>query len=198
VRRATDHQEDTLQSTMTRLLPLLLALILGASCSGQSGLCECDHDRPETLEARNCSLCREAHQQPADVEIFYLKDNNPRKPNRWLVLPRIHGRGPHTLAEAPHALRTRLWTAAITKAQELWGDEWGLAYNGDKVRTQCHLHIHIGKLLPAAVTRRKVVLVNGPAQIPAPRDGEGIWLHPHGRKLMVHLGEQICETALMR
>jgi hypothetical protein len=177
---------------------LALVLILAGGALAQSGLCECDHARPETLAARNCSLCREAERHPPDTEIFYLKDNNPRKPNRWLVLARAHGRGPQSLAETPKALRTRLWTAAIQKAKELWGDAWGVAYNGDTVRTQCHLHLHIGKLLPAAVTRRKFVIVNGPAQIPAPKDGEGIWVHPHRGKLMVHLGEQICETVLMR
>ncbi len=183
---------------MTRFLLLLIALIPANAGWAQSGPCACDHTRPETLEARNCSLCREADKQPAEAAIFYLKDSNPRKPNRWLVLTRAHRGGSHSLAELSHRERTGLWNAAIKKAKELWGDQWGLAYNGDKVRTQCHLHIHIGKLLPAAVTRRKVVLVNGPAQIPPPKDGEGIWVHPHGGKLMVHLGEQICETVLLR
>jgi len=183
---------------MSRLILLLLAPSLAGACSAQSGRCDCDHARPETLEARNCALCREAEKHPPGLEIFYLKDNNPRKPNRWLVLPRAHSQGPHSLAEAPHSLRTRLWTAAIKKGKELWGDEWGVAYNGDKVRTQCHLHLHIGKLLPAAVTRRKVLLVHSPAGIPAPQDGEGIWVHPQGRKLLVHLGEQTCETVLLR
>ena len=183
---------------MSRLLPLLMALPLGGLCFAQTGQCDCDHSRRETLQTRNCSLCREADQQPPEPEIFYLKDNNPRKPNRWLVLLRAHGKGSHSLAGLPRPARTLLWTAAVKKAQELWGDQWGLAYNGDTVRTQCHLHIHIGKLLTAAVTHRKVALVNGPAGIPAPKDGEGLWVHPQGRKLLVHLGEQICETVLLR
>jgi len=183
---------------MTRILPLLVAVTLSGSCAAQSGPCECDHTRPETLQARNCSLCREADKQPPGADIFYLKDVSPRKPNRWLVLIRAHQGGNHSLADLSPRERTRLWAAAIKKGKELWGDEWGLAYNGDKVRTQCHLHIHIGKLLPAAVTRRKVVVVSGPAEIPAPKDGEGIWVHAHGNKLLVHLGEQICETVLLR
>lgn len=182
------------------MTPLLLALLLivAQDALPQSGPCACDHSRPQTLQARNCSLCREAEKHPPDTEIFFLKDNNPRKPNRWLLLLRAHDRGLQSLADTPKSLRTRLWSAAIQKARQLWGDAWGVAYNGDKVRTQCHLHLHIGKLLPAAVTRRKFLLVNGPAQIPAPKDGEGIWVHPHGNKLMVHLGEQICETVLLR
>lgn len=183
---------------MSRILLLLVTLALASACYGQISRCDCDPARPETMEARECSLCREAEKHPPEVEIFFLKDTNPRKPNRWLVLPRAHLSGKHSLAELSHQQRTRLWAAAIRKARELWGDEWGLAYNGDKVRTQCHTHIHIGKLLPAAVTRRKVLLVSSPAEIPTPKDGEGIWLHPQGRKLLVHLGEQTCETVLLR
>ena len=37
----------------------------------------------ETLDARPCSLCREAEKQPADTRIFFLKDVNPTKPGRW-------------------------------------------------------------------------------------------------------------------
>jgi hypothetical protein len=42
------------------------------------------------------------------------------------------------------------------------------------------------------------VLVDGPAHIPAPADDSGVWVHPLGRKLHVHLGEQITETVLLR
>ena len=100
-----------------------------------------------------------------------------------------------TMSEAD---RTALWTAAIAKAKEMWGDKWGLAYNGNASRTQCHAHIHIGKLLDGIETDNFVV-VAGPAQIPVPRDGMGLWVHPvEGGKLHVHLGEQICETVLLR
>lgn len=173
-------------------------LILGmALAAPEPSRCKCDPARPETMEARECSLCREAEKQPREIGVFFLKDNNPRKPNRWLALRRAHDTGMHSLVDVPLEERTRLWTAAIAKARELWGDEWGLAYNGDLVRTQCHLHIHMGKLIKGIETR-KVVVVNGPAEIPAPKDGTGLWIHAHGKKLHVHLGEQTCETVLFR
>jgi hypothetical protein len=34
--------------------------------------------------------------------------------------------------------------------------------------------------------------------LPAIADGTGLWFHPVGKRLHVHLGEQITETALMR
>ena len=128
--------------------------------------------------------------------MFFLKDINPRKPNRWLALPRAHGSGAHHLHDLAPAQRARLWTAAIEKARSLWGDEWGLAYNGEKVRTQCHTHVHIGKLLKGIETNNFIV-VSKPSEIPAPA-GEGIWVHPAGGKLHVHLGEQTTETVLLR
>lgn len=149
------------------------------------------------MQARECSLCREAEKHPPEPPFFYLKDNNPRKPNRWLVLLRRHGKEGHPLDEMSHKERTMLWTAAIAKAKELWGEEWGVAYNGDEVRTQCHAHIHIGKLLKY-VERPNPIVVSHPSQIPKPK-GRGIWVHPVGKnKLHVHAGENICETVLLR
>ena len=148
------------------------------------------------MTARQCSLCREAEKQDGSVEIFFLKDISPRKPNRWLALPKAHGDAMHHLHEMSPRARTALWTAAIEKAKSLWGDQWGLAYNGEQVRTQCHAHIHIGKLLKGGESKRFIV-VTEPSQIPAPR-GEGVWVHPHGNKLHVHLGEQTTETILLR
>jgi len=174
---------------------LVLALApLGAEIPG----CLCDPDEPATLEARQCSLTREVLKQPAGEPVFFLKDANPNKPNRWLALPRAVRRDLHTLADMTPAERLELWRAAIRKARELWGDQWGLAFNGDKMRTQCHPHIHIGKFLPAAENRQNVVVVDGPEQIPVPRDGSGLWVHPVGKKLHVHLGEQLTETVLLR
>src|SRR5690348_6447177 len=46
--------------------------------------CACDISNPETMAARECGLCKEAEKQPADGAVFFLKDSNPRKPNRWL------------------------------------------------------------------------------------------------------------------
>lgn len=182
-------------SRVVRLRTILL-LPLGAAAWADVSGCACDPARPETMQARECSLCREAEKQPPEVKVFFLKDVNPRKPNRWLALPRAHAAGGHHLDEMPDKERIALWAAAIEKAKELWGNEWGIAYNGEQVRTQCHAHLHIGKLLQG-VCSGKFLTVKGPAQIPKhPR--KGLWIHPVGNKLHVHLEEHITETALMR
>jgi len=180
-----------------RHLPVLLVLCAALPSSGDVSHCACDATKPETLEARECSLCREAEMQPPDPPVFSLKDASPRKPQRWLMLPRSHGTGAEPLARRTPQERKLLWTAAIEKAKSLWGEEWGLAINGVTTRTQCHTHIHIGKLLRGVETRRFMV-VDDPAKIPAPEDDSGLWVHPVGRKLHVHLGEQITETVLLR
>jgi diadenosine tetraphosphate (Ap4A) HIT family hydrolase len=173
----------------------LFLLLLSAVCALAVD-CPCDVSNPATLTARQCSLCNEAEKQSADTHVFFLKDINPRKPNRWLALPRAHGSTLHHLHDIPPAERTRLWSASIEKAKELWGDEWGLAYNGEQVRTQCHTHIHIGKLLNGIETDNFKVVSNA-SDIPAPPGG-GLWVHPAGNKLHVHLGEQTAETVLLR
>lgn len=173
---------------------LVLALVLGAYAFELE--CTCDPKTPESLKVRQCSLCSEAEKHPTDEAVFFLKDINPRKPNRWLALPRAHGGDAHHLHEMAPAERTALWTAAIAKARELFGDDWGLAYNGLKARTQCHAHIHIGRFLKAVETD-SFILVSKPDEIPAPPN-EGVWVHPVGDKLHVHTGEQITETVLLR
>lgn len=175
-----------LLTALAALAPVLLA----------QAPCHCDPAQPETLKSRECSLCAEAEIQPATVEIFFLKDANPRKPNRTLALPRIHTREHHPLAELPPELRTKLWVDSVEKAKELWGPDWAVAYNGDRVRTQCHAHLHIGKLLPG-VEFGAFVVVNTPAEIVVPT-GQGVWVHPVDGKLHVHSGEQITETVLLR
>jgi hypothetical protein len=135
--------------------------------------------------------------QPAEPPVFFLKDNNPRKPNRTLALPRAHGKGQNSLADMTPQQRLLLWSAAIGKAKEIWGDEWGLAVNGEMARTQCHAHVHIGKLLSGIETAQFLV-VKGAAEIPVPAEGSGLWVHPAGAKLHVHLNEQITETVLLR
>ncbi|MFN7921122.1 MAG: hypothetical protein U0Q16_13560 [Bryobacteraceae bacterium] len=157
--------------------------------------CACDASKPVTMEARECSLCREADKQTG--EVFFLKDNNPRKPNRWLALPKDHGDAGHPLYKLPKAKQAALWTAAITKAKELWGDEWGLAYNAQVHRTQCHGHIHIGKLLKG-LAPGKFYDVSSVDQILIPADNTGVWVHPVGSMLRVHTGEGITETVLLR
>ena len=178
-------------------LRLLAALVL-LTAAGVANVahCACDASKPATLTSRDCSLCVEAEKHPPEPFVFFIKDANPHKPNRLLALPRIHTPGPHALAALTPEQRTELWTAAIDKAKQLWGDRWGLAYNGDKVRTQCHAHIHIGRLIPGVETNNFIV-VNGPSEIPLP-NGDGFWIHPQDGKLHVHLGEQITETVLLR
>ncbi len=172
---------------------ILLILLASIACADVRN-CACDAAKPETLESRECGLCREAENQTSGVAIFFLKDNNPRKPNRWLALPRAHM---HALAEMTPESRLALWNAAIEKAKSLWGDQWGLAVNGDERRTQCHAHVHIGKLLDGVETPN-FTEVDGPADIPIPTDGAGFWIHPMGGKLHVHTGEQVTEFVLMR
>ncbi len=152
----------------------------------------------QPMTARQCALTSEAEKQPTGVHYFYLKDVNPRKANRLLVLPRKYTGGMMELKHMTAPERTEFWTATINKAKELWGPNWGVAVNGAKVRTQCHLHIHIGKMITGLEKTGKFIVVNGPAQIPVPMDGTGLWIHPQGSKLVVHTGEQACETVLLR
>ena len=156
--------------------------------------CACDVAKPETMSAPSCGLCREAEAQSPDTVIFFLKDINPRKPNRWLALPRAHT---HALQNLSPEAQLALWNAAIEKAKSMWGDQWGLAMNGDERRTQCHAHLHIGKLMEGVETPN-FVEVDGAPNIAIPTDGTGIWVHPVGAKLHVHTGEQVTETVLMR
>jgi len=142
-------------------------------------------------------LCAEAEKQPASVVIFFLPDTNPRKHNRLLALPREHSPGLHRIADLTPSTRAALWREAIGKAKSLWGDNWGVAYNGDRVRTQCHVHIHIGKMIPG-VEWGEFKEVSGPEEIPIP-DVDGFWIHATADgKLHVHTGEQVTETVLLR
>jgi hypothetical protein len=179
-----------------RISGLVAILVFSAALSADVSHCACDPAQPATLKARECSLCAEAEKQPTGIAVFFVKDVNPRKANRTLAIPRVHTPVGHSLSDLTAAQRTELWTAAIGKAQELWGDRWGVAYNGDKVRTQCHAHIHIGRLIPGVETSTFIV-VAGPAEIPVPQ-GDGFWIHPQDGKLHVHTGEQITETVLLR
>ncbi len=79
----------------------------------------------------------------------------------------------------------------------MWGNDWGIACNGIANRTQCHTHLHIGKLLPNQEDA-KFTIVSGPADIPVPADGGGILVHPVGGKLHIHLGDDAPELRLMR
>jgi len=183
--------------------PLLLSAFLGLfTALGLADVrgCVCDLANTESMAARQCGLCKLAEQQSGDAPFFFVKDANPTKPNRLLILPRKHYPGPHTLSEMPVEDRVAYFTAAIAKAHELWGDDWGIALNADASRTQCHTHMHIGKLLPdvePAADTAAMVVVDGPAAIPVPPDGGGMWIHPVNGKLHVHFAN-IAEPVLMR
>jgi CDP-diacylglycerol pyrophosphatase len=178
-----------------RIFAAAVALLLPMGRADVRG-CACDLARPETLSARECSLCGEAEKQPAGPAYFFLKDRNPNKPNRMLALPRLHGKKPQDLAGMTTDERTAYWTAAIAKARELWGDGWALAINSLERRTQCHMHIHIDRLIPGSEDER-FVEVDGPAQIPLPADREGLWVHPTPEgKLHAHHGIDAPELLL--
>ncbi len=168
--------------------------MLAAMALPETRICVCELNDAESMASKQCSLCSEAEKQPADVVVFFVKDINPRKPNRWLALPRAHQ---HVLAEMPRDARLAYWNAAIEKARSLWGAEWGLAMNGDERRTQCHTHLHIGKVLEGTETSTPAI-VDSPADIPIPTDGTGFWVHQVGSKFHVHSGEQVTEFVLMR
>ena len=157
--------------------------------------CVCDLAQPDTMTARECSLCREVEKHPAEPRFFAIKDASPNKPNRWLVLPRFHGTNPQDMDQMSPEDRTAYWATAIAKGKELWGDRWGLAVNSMELRTQCHAHIHVGKLREG-VEDHQFVTVDGPADIPARRPGDGLWVHPAGSKLHVHSGDPAPELLL--
>jgi diadenosine tetraphosphate (Ap4A) HIT family hydrolase len=175
-----------------RLLVVFIVAALGVRADIVT--CACDVSRPETLEARPCSLCREAEKQPAGVKAFILKDANPSKPGRWLALPRSHERSIELLSDEQ---RADLLAAAIEKAKQLFSDTWAIAYNAPSVQTQCHVHLHIGKLIPGVETNQFITATKI-EDIPAPPKGEGFWIHPQGNLFHVHTGEQITETVLER
>ena len=174
----------------------MVAALALSLCVHAQTKCACDVSIPETLTARQCSLTKLTEEQPRDVGIFIIPDANPAKSNRLLALPREQKAGMQRIADLSPEARLALWTQAIEKAKEKWGEHWGIAYNGDNVRTQCHVHIHIGRLIEG-VEAGEFVLVDGPAEIPIP-GVDGYWIHPVNGKLHVHTGEQICETVLLR
>jgi CDP-diacylglycerol pyrophosphatase len=153
--------------------------------------------RAETAQKAECSLCRAVDREPPGAEFFTIHDASPTKPNRWLAVPRFHGRNPEDLAGMTAAQRAAYWSVAIAKAKELWGDSWGLAVNSLERRGQCHMHIHIGKLA-GDVEDGRFVVVDVAADIPLPREGDGIWVHPVAGRLHVHWGNDSPELLLVR
>jgi hypothetical protein len=176
-------------------LRLLGAFLLAIGLRGQT-VCNCNPGNAELMKQRQCSLCAEVEKEPPGSGVVFRKDINPHKPNRIIVMPREHVDGNHGLADYTPEQRTQLWTAAINKGKEIWGDKWGVAYNGDGVRTQCHAHLHVSRLLDG-VEWGDPMVVDSPAQIPLP-EGHAMWVHPVNGKLHVHRGDQIAETVLLR
>jgi diadenosine tetraphosphate (Ap4A) HIT family hydrolase len=179
-----------------RLLCFNAVFLLPLGYSDVRG-CVCDAARPETMAAQECDLCRAVDREPPGPEFLTIHDASPNKPNRWLAVPRFHGRNPQDLAGMTAEQRTAYWTVAIAKAKELWGGSWGLAVNSLATRTQCHAHIHIGKL-KEGVENSRFLAVDSPAEIPLPREGDGIWVHPVGGHLHVHWGDDSPELLLER
>jgi diadenosine tetraphosphate (Ap4A) HIT family hydrolase len=159
--------------------------------------CVCDVASPDIAQTRGCSLCVEAEKHPAAERVILVKDNDPTKPNRWLAMPRKAYDGADPLGRMSAAERLELWNAAVAKGKEIWGDGWAVAMNGDAARRQCHAHVHVGKLLEGKESDNGSY-VPGVEQLPVPSDGAGLWFHPAGNRLHVHMGEQINETVLMR
>jgi hypothetical protein len=184
------------------IIPLLAAFAVRADVRD----CVCDLSLPDTALTRSCSLCMEAAKHPASEPVVLVRDNDPTKPNRWLALPRAPYDGANPLARMSPEERRELWSAAVAKGIELWGDSWAVAMNGDIARRQCHAHVHVGKLLPERLQQDKLTepsengnyFVASVDQLPAISDGTGLWFHPVGKRLHVHAGEQINESALMR
>ena len=183
-------------SPLVRSAILLGGLLLTQSLPGDVTRCACDVSDPESMKRFECALCSVAEKQPAGIPYFFLKDNNPRKPNRWLILPRKHYPVGHPIDQLTDAEWTEFWNAAIRKGRELWNDGWGLAYNSELDRRQCHGHVHIGKLLDG-VELNNFIVVKGASEIPRP-GRSGMWIHPVGKRLHVHRGEGITETVLLR
>lgn len=176
--------------------------------------CPCDHSIPETLLAYpQCSLCLESEFHPQDPPYFFIRDNHPGKPNRWLILPRAHDKGMQNLSDLSASVISEFWAAAIRKGEELWGEEWGLAVNGEQARSQCHAHVHIGKLLDGVegneflfktgrsrVPGKEPITVSGPEGIKVPDKGASFWIHPVDEGLHLHVEDitAVAEFVLMR
>lgn len=157
--------------------------------------CPCDHASPGTLAPRVCSLCGTAASQVD--EVYFLKDINPHKPNRYLALPRLHGSGFQSSADLSAELRAALWLAASRRAEELFPGRWGLAENSHFFRTQCHAHIHIGPLSPEVEDVGGTLYAEFSA-FPVHGPEQGVWVHPKNGQFCVHLDRDLAEVVLVR
>ena len=143
----------------------------------------------------NAVCAAEAEKQAPDVKVFFLKDANPSKPNRWLALPRSH-RAVHSILMSDEE-RADLLAAAVQKRKSCLAMSGPSRTTRPACRRSATIHLHIGKLIPGSgndqfFTATKV------EDIPAPPKGEGFWIHPQGNLFHVHTGEQVTETVLER
>jgi diadenosine tetraphosphate (Ap4A) HIT family hydrolase len=177
-----------------RLLATLLIFL--PSLFAQVSNCVCDHALHNYSE-KSCGLCAEVDKFPETQAVVFIRDNSPLKPNRWLAMPRKPTSGKmQLLADLTPAERAELFREAIAKAKEVWGDRWGLALNGANSRGQCHLHIHIGRLIEG-VEWGKPLEISATEEVPDTGDN-GLWIHPVANgKLHVHV-EVSTETVLAR
>ena len=157
--------------------------------------CPCDHAEAGSMQSRVCSLCGTAER--ATDEVYFLKDINPHKPNRYLALPKAHRAGYQSTADLSPRLRAELWRKAAVRGEELYPGRWGLAQNSHFFRTQCHAHLHIGPLSPE-VQDTDGTLYSSVEEIPDVGPEQGIWLHPKQNGFCVHLDRDLAEIVLVR
>ncbi len=183
--------------SIMRALFIFSALLftLRVPSAGSMAECTCDAAQPATLLRHECSLCAVAEKNASGPDYFVIRDASPAKPNRWLALPRFHTTQPEELSRMQPEQRAAFWQFAIAKARELWGNRWGLAVNSIERRTQCHSHIHIGRLLDGTEDKN-FVFVQRPDQFPLPRPKEGLWVHPVPGGYHVHWGNAAPEVLL--
>ena len=163
--------------------------------------CVCDLADQRSLAQRTCSLCVEITKHSGEGPVVLVRDVNPTKPSRWIVMPQEAYDGANPLARMSAAERDRFWNTAIAKAREVWGESWGIAMNSDMSRTQCHLHAHIGKLLEEGKDEDDTesgIFIDSVSELPAINNGTGLWFHPLYGRLHVHTGGQTTEHILMR
>ena len=167
-----------------------------AACAPAADMnaCSCDFSTPGGTAKKECALSLIAHNEPGFEVAFLLKDNSAEKPHQWLAMPKGEYGGGSPLSLMKDNERLALWSVAVQKAKDLFGDDWALAMNGYD-RSQCHLHIHIGKMKPGSEKGGGLV-IDTLSQIPAPSNGNGVWLHPEGGKLHVHTDEVATEYVL--
>lgn len=180
---------------LSAIFLVALVLLLAPAAAPPVVDCPCDHSRPESLKPRICSLCGTAETQSS--EIYFLKDINPSKPNRYLALPKAHEGGMQSVGTMPDPLRAQLWREAIAKAKQLYGERWGLAHNGHFFRTQCHAHLHMGPLSPE-VEDANGAMYDDPKDFPATPADQGMWVHPKDGRYCVHLDRDLTEIVLIR